>query len=93
MKIRIFPLYPMVLLIGLALPHLPKGNDSIRQLAALNKEHSLSIPPVRLLAGPKYRPINPPTNLMVNPLIRPKRDGAYCMQLIMPSEPKIPKVA
>jgi len=93
MKIKIFPLVPMVLLIGLAFPHLPKGNDSIRQLAALNKEHSLSIPPVRLLAGPKYRPINPPNNLMVNPLIRPKRDGAYCMQLIMPSQPKIPKVA
>ena len=93
MKIKIFPLVPMVLLIGLALPHLPKGNDSIRQLAALNKGHSLSIPPGRLLAGPKYRPIDPPTNLMVNPLIKPKRDGAYCMQLIMPSQPKIPKVA
>jgi hypothetical protein len=93
MKIKIFPLVPMVLLIGLALPHLPKGKDSISQLATLNKEQSLSIPPGRFLAGPKYRPINPPTNLMVNPLIRPKRDDAYCMQLIMPSQPKIPKVA
>ena len=93
MKIRIFPLFPMAILIGLALPYLPKGKDSKSQLAALNKEQSLSIPPGRLLAGPKYRPITPPTNLMVNPLIRPKRDGAYCMQLIMPSDPKIPKVA
>ena len=83
----------MAILIGLALPYLPKGKDSKSQLAALNKEPSLSIPTGRLLAGPKYRPITPPTNLMVNPLIRPKRDGAYCMQLIMPSDQKIAEVA
>ena len=92
MKIRVFPFLQMVLLIGLALPHLPKGKDSISQFVALNKE-SFPLPPGRFFAGPKYRPITPPTNLMVNPLIRPKRDGAYCMQLIMPSDPKIPKVA
>lgn len=93
MKIKIFPLVPMVLLISLALPDLPKGNDSIKQLAALNKGHSLSIPPGRLLAGPKYRPIDPPTNLMVNPLIKPKRDGAYCMYLKTHLDGKITDVA
>ena len=92
MKIRVLPFLQMVLLIGLALPHLPKGKDSISQLVALNKE-SFPLPPGRFFAGPKYRPITPPTNLMVNPLIRPKRDGAYCMQLIITSQPKIPKVA
>ena len=81
MKIRIFLLKTMVLLIGLALPHLPKGKDSKSQFVALNKGHSLSIPPGRLLAGPKYRPIIPPTNVMANPLIRPKQDADYCMHL------------
>jgi hypothetical protein len=92
MKIRVLPFLQMVLLIGLALPHLPKGKDSISQLVALNKE-SFPLPPGRFFAGPKYRPITPPTNLMVNPLIRPKRDGTYCIQLIMPSDQKIADVA
>jgi hypothetical protein len=93
MKIRIFLLKTMVLLIGLALPHLPKGKDSKSQFVALNKGHSLSIPPGRLHAGPKYRPITPPTNLMVNPLIRPKRDGAHCMYLKTHLDGKITDVA
>ena len=90
--IKIFPLFPMVLLIGLALPPLPQGKDSISQFVALNKE-SFPLPPGDLLAGPKYRPITPPTNLMVNPLIRPKRDGAHCMYLKTHLDGKITDVA
>ena len=93
MKIRMFPFLQMVLLIGLALPHLPKGKDSKSQFVDLKKEQGFQIPSGGLLAGPKYRPITPPTNLMVNPLIRPKRDGTYCMQLIIPSDQKIAELA
>lgn len=92
MKIRIFPLFPMALLIGLAFPHLPKGKDSISQFVALNKE-SFPLPPGRFFAGPKYRPIIPPTNVMANPLIRPKQDAAYCMHLKPYLDRKITDVA
>ena len=81
MKIRIFPLYLMVLLISLALPHLPKGKDSKSQFVDLKKEQGFQIPSGGLLAEPKYRPIIPPSNVMVNPLIRPKQDGDFCKHL------------
>ena len=81
MKIRILLLETMVLLIGLALPHLPKGKDSKSQFVTLNKEQSFQLPPGRLLAEAKYRPIIPPANVMANPSIRPKQDDVYCMHL------------
>ena len=81
MKLRILLLETMVLLIGLALPHLPKGKDSKSQFVALNKEQSFQLPRGSLLAEPKYRPIIPPANVMANPSIRPKQDEDYCMHL------------
>ena len=45
------------------------------------------LPMSKLLAEAKYRPINPPVDLMINPLIKPKHDtrdvdesldSAYC---------------
>ena len=30
------------------------------------------------IAEPKYRPINPPADVMVNPLIKPVREGGLC---------------
>jgi hypothetical protein len=49
--------------------------------------HLNRLPNSRLLAGGKYRPMNPPVDLMINPLIKPKHDtqdvdesllSAYC---------------
>ena len=36
--------------------------------------HLNRLPNSRLLAGGKYRPMNPPVDLMINPLIKPKHD-------------------
>ena len=30
------------------------------------------------IAEPKFRPINPPVDVMVNPLIKPAREGGLC---------------
>ena len=32
----------------------------------------------RKLADPKFRPMNPPVDVMVNPLIKPAREGVLC---------------
>jgi len=31
------------------------------------------------IAEPKYRPINPPADVMVNPLVKPLPEGGLCM--------------
>ena len=31
------------------------------------------------IAEPKYRPINPPADVMVNPLVKPLREGDLCV--------------
>ena len=31
------------------------------------------------IAEPKYRPINPPADVMVNPLVKPRREGDLCV--------------
>ena len=31
------------------------------------------------MAEPKYRPINPPVDVMVNPLLKPLREGDLCV--------------
>ena len=31
------------------------------------------------IAEPKYRPINPPTDVMVNPLVKPLPEGGLCV--------------
>ena len=33
----------------------------------------------RRLAEPKFKPINPPVDVMVNPLIKPLREGDLCV--------------
>jgi len=33
----------------------------------------------RQLAEPKFKPINPPVDVMVNPLIKPIREGDLCV--------------
>jgi hypothetical protein len=33
----------------------------------------------RQLAEPKFKPINPPVDVMVNPLIKPVREGDLCV--------------
>ena len=82
MKIRFLTLLRMSLVTGLALFHLPEGSDSKNHLVAFLSEPSLVTASGRLLAEPKYRPIIPPSNVMVNPLIRPKQDGDFCKHSI-----------
>ena len=35
--------------------------------------------PYKKIAEPKYRPINPPADVLVNPLVKPLPEGGLCM--------------
>jgi hypothetical protein len=93
MKIRFLTFLLMSFVTELALFHLPEGNNSKSHVAAFPSKPSLMTATRRLLAEPKYRPIIPPSNVMVNPLIRPKQDGDFCKHSIEQLDGMILEVA
>jgi hypothetical protein len=53
-----------------------------KQSVAWLGQNDANKPEVRLykkIAEPKYRPINPPADVMVNPLVKPLREGDLCV--------------
>jgi hypothetical protein len=54
------------------------AGQSVAQLGKI-EAYKPDARPYKKIAEPKYRPINPPTDVMVNPLVKPLYEGDLCV--------------